>query len=401
MFAPLSPLQQVSAGYDRAAEVDLGTLTASELEAEVRTTALVEAQAYAHAAKVRDEFRRRGTWAESGALSAAAFVSASLRAPTARVKRQFFDAERLAALPAVLVALEAGAITPWHAELLLKVDNVRTHEALVANQVELVRWAMAERWRDFCRKVFAWLDEVDPDGPEPSVEKRDATVSRGLDGTAAVKALLTRVGAEIWIKEFRRLEREEFLADAAAARKERGRDPNHDELPRTAAQRRHDAFVRMAERSAMLPEDGRRGQPLFLVLVGEASFARVCELASGTPLRTGELAPHLDEATIQSIMLAGPFTAIAASQQRTFRGALRRAGQVIRRTCAHPYCDKPIDECQLDHYLAHSKGGETTLENEQLYCGPHNRMKADLSPEEWEEQLRPPEMWRPGYLDDP
>lgn len=56
---------------------------------------------------------------------------------------------------------------------------------------------MTETWRDFTRKVFAWLDQVDPDGPEPSVEKRDAKLTRDLDGTARLTASLTRVGAEI------------------------------------------------------------------------------------------------------------------------------------------------------------------------------------------------------------
>ena len=401
MFAPSSPMEQVVAGYRRAAERDLATLSPGELEAELRAVCEVESQAFAHAARVRAEFDQRGPWVASGALSAASYAAACLRAPAAKVKHQFKDARRLAALPAVLVALDAGVIGPWHAELLLTIDNPRTHDALVEQQVTLVRWAMAERWRDFCRKVRQWVDEVDPDGPEPSVEKRDVTIGRGLDGAGTITGTLTRICAEISIGEHRRLERLEYLDDLAEARSRLGREPNFDELRRTAAQRRHDAFQRMAERSATLPDDGRKGQPLFLVLVGEATFARVCELASGTPLRPGELTPELDEATIQSIMFAGPFTAIAASDARTFRGRLKRAGQAIERECGHPYCDKPIEECEGDHYLAHSRGGETSLENQRRYCGGHNRMKAAMTPEEWEAQLRPLETWNPYDRDGP
>lgn len=160
-------------------------------------------------------------------------------------------------------------------------------------------------------------------------------------------------------------------------------------------------MVRMAERSSTLPEDGRRGQPLFLVLVGERSFERTCELASGTALRTGELVPYLDDMIFQTIVFDGPFKAVEASQQRTFRGTLRRVGQVIRRTCSHPYCDRPIDECEVDHAVAHANGGATSQENHDLYCGPHNRMKSALSPEAWQAQLRPPDVWRPYDLDDP
>lgn len=401
MFAPLPPTDQIAAGYERVAGVDVDSLTDEQLESELRAVNEIESMAFAHACRVRAAFAKRGVWADAGALSPAAYVAACDRTPTARVKAQFKTAVGLEALPAVLVALEAAAITQWHAELLLKVDNPRTHDALVADQVTLVRWAMTETWRDFCRKVFAWVDQVDPDGPEPTVEKRGASATRDLDGTVRVTASLSRVGGEIFLSEFKRLERLEYQADVEEARKRLGREPNHDELPRTTAQRCHDAMVRMAERSAMLPEDGRRSRPLFLVLVGEQTFGQVCELASGTPLRAGELVPHLDEMAFQTIVFDGPFKAIEASQQRTFRGALRRAGLAIRRTCSHPFCDRPIEECEVDHVVAHSRGGATCQENEDLYCGPHNRMKADLSPEAWAAQLRVPDVWRPYDLDDP
>jgi hypothetical protein len=387
MFAPQTPMEQIAAGYDRAVEIDLRALTPDELEAELRAVVATEAQAYAHAVRVRAEFAQRGPWPESGALSAGAHVAACTRAPSRRTNRQFSDAARLAELPAVLVALDAGAIGQWHAELLLKIDNPRTHDALVADQVQLVRWAMAETWREFTRKVFAWVEEVDPDGPEPSVEKRDAKIGRDLDGTARLTATLTRVGAEIAITEHKRLEKLLHHEDLAEARCRLGREPNHDELRRTNAQRRHDALVLAFERSATSPDDGRRGQPLFLALVGEQSFVRTCELASGTPLRPGELAPYVGEATIQSILFDGPFTAVAATDARTFRGKLKRAGQAIQRECPHPYCDKPIEECVGDHYLAHSLGGETGPENHIRYCDGHNHMKAAMTPEQWEAQL--------------
>lgn len=260
---------------------------------------------------------------------------------------------------------------------------------------------MTETWRDFTRKVFAWLDQVDPDGPEPSVEKRDAKLTRDLDGTARLTASLTRVGAEIALTEHRRLERLLYDEDVAEARSRLGREPNHDELRRTRAQRRHDALVLAFERSATSPDDGRRGRPLFLVLVGEQSFTRTCELASGTPLRPGELAPHLGDAVIQSIPFDGPFTALAASDSRTFRGRLKRAGQAIHRECAHPCCDKPIDECVGDHHLAHSLGGTTSPDNHTRYCDGHNHLKAAMTPEQWEAQLRSLETWNPYERGDP
>lgn len=233
MFAPLPPTDQVVAAYDRIAKVDVQSLTDEQLEAELRAVGEIEARAYAHACRVRAEFAKRETWVDAGAMSPAAYVAACDRTPTAKVKAQFKFATALEQLPAVLVALEAGAITPWHAELLVKIDSPRTHQALVSEQVTLVRWAMTETWRGFCRRVFEWIDLVDPDGPEPSVERRHASAKRDLDGTVRVAASLTRVGGEIFLTEFKRLERLEYLDDVAEARARLGRDPNHDELRRT------------------------------------------------------------------------------------------------------------------------------------------------------------------------
>jgi hypothetical protein len=100
-------------------------------------------------------------------------------------------------------------------------------------------------------------------------------------------------------------------------------------------------------------------------------------------------------------MFDGPFKPIGATDARTFRGKVKRAGQALQRECPHPYCDKPIEECEGDHYLAHSLGGTTSLENQTRYCRGHNHMKAAMTPQQWEEQLRPLERWSPYDRDGP
>ena len=104
---------------------------------------------------------------------------------------------------------------------------------------------------------------------------------------------------------------------------------------------------------------------------------------------------------MQSIIFDGPHKAIAATAARTFRGVAKRAGHVIRTECDHPYCDRPAEECHADHYLAHSHGGPTSLENERPYCPGHNQLKAAMTPEQWEAQLRPLELWNPDERGDP
>ena len=71
---------------------------------------------------------------------------------------------------------------------------------------------------------------------------------------------------------------------------------------------------------------------------------------------------------------------ISGSEQRTCRGALRRAVLGRDRQCTHEFCDKPADECQVDHFKPHSKGGPTTYEMGRGACAGHNRAKGAYDP---------------------
>ena len=62
-------------------------------------------------------------------------------------------------------------------------------------------------------------------------------------------------------------------------------------LERTNSQRRCDALVEMARRSASKPAETISPKPLISVLVGYETFhGRVCELASGTVITPGQIA---------------------------------------------------------------------------------------------------------------
>ena len=87
-----------------------------------------------------------------------------------------------------------------------------------------------------------------------------------------------------------RLERLLFEADWKAAQDALGRDPPPHELDRTPSQRRADALVLMAERSAVLPNDGRRGQPLFTILIDYKSGS-AANAASATCSRRSSWPP--------------------------------------------------------------------------------------------------------------
>ena len=81
--------------------------------------------------------------------------------------------------------------------------------------------------------------------------------------------------------ELERLERELFEADWAEAKERLGGDPKVGDLTRTPDQRRADALVEMAKRSATAPADGRAPRPLFQPVLGSEQFRHLCELANG------------------------------------------------------------------------------------------------------------------------
>jgi 5-methylcytosine-specific restriction endonuclease McrA len=88
----------------------------------------------------------------------------------------------------------------------------------------------------------------------------------------------------------------------------------------------------------------------------------------------------LAEADIERIVFDSPSEVIDVGvRERFFTGALRRAIQVRDRYCQFPGCDVPGDQCEVDHIIPYSQGGETRQSNGRLYCKPHNGRRGNRS----------------------
>ncbi len=93
-------------------------------------------------------------------------------------------------------------------------------------------------------------------------------------------------------------------------------------IVRTACQRRAAALVEMSRRSAAASITHRRPKPLFTVLLGEDSFAGLCELANGQVIAPGALSPWLSDADMETVLFDGPTTIISVSSPaQLHRGA--------------------------------------------------------------------------------
>lgn len=217
-----------------------------------------------------------------------------------------------------------------------------------------------------------------PNDPGPDKADRDhrhVALHDGLRGTGLLEGELTPVARATVGGELDRLERELFEADWAEAKQVHGDATTVADLARTTRQRRHDALVEMATRSATAPAGGKRPRPRVSVLVGYDAFTRMCELADGTVISTATAASLLDEAVVERIVMDGASRVLDIGRARSFVGAARRAVEVVDRHCTGTGCDIPADRCEIDHIWRHSDGGPTRPDNGQAHCGPHNRMR--------------------------
>ena len=118
-------------------------------------------------------------------------------------------------------------------------------------------------------------------------------------------------------------------------------------------------------------------RPLFTVMVGDESLARVCELGNGTVIAPGALVPWMSTAMIESVIFDGPSTVVAVSRRRTFTGAILRAVQVRDRFCTHPSgCDVPAEHADVDHIEAYARGGVTAQWNGRIQCARRKETRA-------------------------
>jgi hypothetical protein len=330
------------------------------------------------------EFDQWGAWAADGATTATAWIDTVCHLPKKEARAQLRRGQALATLPVAAEAWKNGDIGPAHLDALVKVKRPVTEEALARDEAILVDAAKDMKFASFCNVVDYWEQHADQDGTEEAAlarsARRDAYLVPSAGGYLGKMNFDALEGA-IVAKELKRLEAELFEADWARAKEELGRDPRGDELGRTPAQRRADAMVEMAVRSASTPAGARPPEPLFCVLVGFETLAeRICQLEQGPVVTPGSLLSWLDRATFERIVFSPGNRIECSKTDRFFTGATRRAIEVRDRQCQHEFCDLSAEKCQIDHIVPYSQGGLTTQENGQVLCGRHNRMRYERPP---------------------
>jgi hypothetical protein len=316
-------------------------------------------------------------WADEGYLTAASWLAASDHTSLEEARGDVRLARRLRSMPATFGALAAGDITLGHARRLATLCAPDTAAAFGEAEEFLVGQARSMRWADFAKACGYWLRQArrdaDPDPDKSDRDHRRVSLHDGLRDTGLLSGELTPTAKAEVRAELDRLERQLFETDWAAAKALHGEAVTVTDLARTPAQRRHDALVDMARRSATAPADGKRPKPLLTVLVGEDAFRNILELADGTLISPATAADLLDEAVIETMLFDSPSRVLDLGHQRSFVGAARRAVEVVHRTCTGEGCHIRSDRCEIDHILPSAAGGPTRPDNGRPQCRTHHR----------------------------
>ena len=237
------------------------------------------------------EFEQWGEWAGDGAKTATAWIDTTCHVPKNEARAELRRGRGLPALPLVAQAWKDGDIGAAHVDALLRVKRPVTEEALARDESTLVDAAKTMKFAEFSTVLDYWEQHADQDGTEEAAEAK--APARRLPGPEPEwhylgKMNLDPISGAIVSNEPKRIEDEFFEADCAEAKERLGRDPHADELARTPAQRRADAMVEMAVRSASAPADARRPEPLFTVVVDYPTLAgRVSQFAQGSVVTPG------------------------------------------------------------------------------------------------------------------
>ncbi|GAA4424270.1 hypothetical protein GCM10023169_20750 [Georgenia halophila] len=153
-----------------------------------------------------------------------------------------------------------------------------------------------------------------------------------------------------------------------------GSSPSAERQNDRSAQRASDEAI---ESTSDLPGIGTRESPSELAAILDAASQEVAVLAGYGPIDDVE-AQALAAGGVLRRMLTDPITNVPIELgRRRYRPpqALQDLVRARDRTCARPGCTVPAEDCEIDHTIAWSAGGETGPGNNKPLCGRDHLLK--------------------------
>jgi hypothetical protein len=377
------PLQQVVSALDALVEADAALC--ADRDAIVALHRQLD-RLEAVVTRAVGAFERERAWEADGARTASAWLAVECALPVRVAWRRVQVGRALRDLPVAEAAWLDGDLSGPAVGLLADARTEVTAEAMERDEAMLVDHAGRLSHGSFAKALAYWRQRADPDGVEDDAEAlhagRRVHLSSTYEGRWVLDGVLDPVGGEIVANALGRITDELFRSDWAEARAEHGDATTKEHLARRPAQRRADALVELARRAGAVAPGDKVPEPLFTVYVDHPTLTgRLCELAGGTVVTPGTVAPWLDQAVVERVVFDGKDRVLGVgTRRRFFTGAERRAVEVRDRQCTNRYCEVLAERCEVDHVIPWALGGPTEADNGQLACGYHNRLRERAPP---------------------
>ncbi len=362
--------------------------------------------------------RARGVYAGDGHRSTKSWLRANANWSPAEAASACRKAQLVDDHPGVGDALLGGHLgIAQVAELARVRSNPRCGDDLGDVIDQLVDHGEQLDYTRFCKVVRRWEHLADADGAhhdaELSNERRSASIHPVDEGVDLRASGGDAISTGWLMKILDQFVEAEFRADVKARDEMHGPNAATALLPRTDAQRRFDALVKIFRTAAVVPAGSKLPQLVLNLVVRQERFDsamarygftdpanftatgeqterpssadedllwQYCETENGVPVNGHDIIRAALTGYIRRVVIddRGVVTDFGR-KRRLFTGAAREALRLMLDGCEHIGCPVRPTSCQIDHIDEWIRdGGTTDLANGALKCSAQNRAKHRL-----------------------
>ncbi|MEE9413675.1 MAG: DUF222 domain-containing protein [Acidimicrobiales bacterium] len=401
----LGELDDLSDVLSLVDKVDLTAVDPEQLADVVVDLFAIKNRIDALATKSVNALAESGVFDGSKRKSVATFLKVNTHISGGVANRWKRAAHQLRDMPATAASFRAGRISFEHVLLMVSVYNHKqcrwAFEA--AEAADLIPVAETKDWVYFKACCERFIQVADPsqgeDRAKDQAAKQKLHLSPTFDGMYRIDGWLTPIDGELVDNELTRLEKVEYLADWAEAKRRLGFEPSQNDLVRTRAQRKAAALAKMAQRSASLGVAPVSSLPCLNVNIDWETFQAITSQMAGLDAelpadgeRQTEAGHNVSPTQAAQLLMEGHVRRVVYGpdghildfgyKTRFFTGGLREAVMLRDRYCAEPGCGLPARLCEIDHVVPREKRGATSESNGRARCSFHNGLKgANIEPE--------------------
>ena len=403
-------LALIQAGVAKLNHSNVDTYVNAEALALIASVEDVGRQVDAAKAKVVASIDRTGVYAIDGHRNAKPMVANTAKLSGAEVKARANMARVLDVLPTVARHYFDGEISTCMVRRLGRAyANPRIRDLMEDADEWFARHALKDNYEFFDIVVSQWVELADQDGAEQRDKRHDRarnhTMVQDEDGQWLWKGSSSAYDGAITKDIFDAFEKIEFDIDWQWAVDNHGPDANKLHMPRTAAQRRADAYAKVHVYAARALQDETGHTITTDIVIDDETFERhaaelagedvgqddpcradyTCATLTGHRLHARTAVARALLGYLRRNVVGADGVTTDLGRRRLFTGYARLAAQLSASECYWPGCHVNVSQCQVDHLRPHSNrdgpggpdpgGGLTSPHNGAPCCGKHNRHK--------------------------